>query len=79
MKEYLCRTYGYPIEDQRLIFAGRQLSDDYSMSRSRLSVESTVHLILKTDIRNKPTVLTPITTPINVQQTKRNGNSCIVM
>ena len=76
MKKYLSDTHGIPIENQRIIFAGRQLEDDKSMSRSRLSPESTVHLVLRNEIRLKPTVQNP---PTIIQETKRTGFRCIIM
>jgi hypothetical protein len=47
LKHHILGIEGIPLDQQRLIFAGRQLEDDAELSRCGLSNGCTLHLVLK--------------------------------
>lgn len=47
LKRIICDREGVPVEQQRLIFAGRQLQDHMKLSECGLSAESSVNLVLR--------------------------------
>jgi hypothetical protein len=47
VKEHMARITDTKIESIRLIFAGRQLANEYTLQRSNLQKESTIHMIVR--------------------------------
>ena len=45
IKERIMRRTGYPIDSQRLIFAGKQLEDDRTLEDYNISEECTLHVV----------------------------------
>lgn len=47
LKEMIGQKEGYPIEQQRLLYAGKQLEDDRSVYDYGLQAESTLFLVMR--------------------------------
>ena len=47
LKEKVCSSEGVPVDQQRLIFSGKQLEDKETMASYNITKESTIHLVLR--------------------------------
>ena len=47
VKQIIHEMRGFSIEDQRLIYAGKELADTCTMTAANIAMESTLHLVLR--------------------------------
>ncbi|CAL5222513.1 g4888 [Coccomyxa viridis] len=47
VKEQIQSKQGVPVEEQRLIYAGRQLDDELTLSQCSVERDSTLHLVMR--------------------------------
>jgi len=50
VKKRLQEKHGFPVEQQRLIFGGKQLDDTKTVMECQIAQDSTLHLVLRTGV-----------------------------